>query len=502
MTTVVHDHLALDATELTKKFGSNIALNKVNLKIPAGRIHALLGMNGSGKSTFVKVLSGFHTANSGTVSVGGRDLHDGAIAFVHQDLGLVDELSVLHNLHLGSTPPLKFGRVDEAAEREIGRQKLAAFGLEHLVDRNVGELRMAEKTIVAIIRALQQTEQGGSLLVLDEPTSSLASSETAQLLEVMRDCAARGLGVLFISHRLSEVMAVADDVTVLRGGRVVHQSAVDDTSIDEIVATMTGSELHTLESLAEASSHDAQEQRQAPAALVLEATDLKGTVLNGVDLRVHSGEIVGITGLLGSGIEEIGAQLSGRSAPAGGSLTYLGNPLTRKVAKEVGYVTANRIHSAVLPGMSTRENASFTTLKKYLRRGTVSVAHERAAMRDWFRELDLYPLDTEIGMLELSGGNQQKVLFARWLSTHPQLLVAEEPSQGIDVHAKAQLLAKLREVAEQGLAVVLISGEPEEILPACDRMIVLAEGRVQEEFHAPLSITSIMSTIHAGSSRD
>lgn len=503
MGAVVHDQLALDATGLTKRFGSNLALGDVDLKIPAGRIHALLGMNGSGKSTLVKILSGFHTANSGAVSVGGQPLHDGAIAFVHQDLGLVDELSVLHNLGLGGKPPLRLGRIDVAEERAIGRENLAGFGLEHLAERQVGELRMAEKTIVAIVRALQRTREGGELLVLDEPTSALATSETAQLLEVMRDCAARGMGVLFISHRLAEVMSVADDVTVLRGGRVVHQSPVRETSIDEIVAAMTGSELHALEeTLAEAVAHDASTHEGVELPVVLEVEALSGSILDRVDLQVRSGEIVGVTGLLGSGLEEIGALLSGRAEPAGGVLRYLGGKLNRKTAKQVGYVTANRIHSAVLPGMSTRENASFTTLKNYLRGGVISVPRERTAIRRWFEELTVYPLDTEIGMLQLSGGNQQKVLFARWLSTHPRLLIAEEPAQGIDVHAKAQLLAKLREYAEQGLAVVLISGEPEEIVAACDRMIVLSEGRIAEEFHAPLSITSILSAIHVGSSRD
>lgn len=502
MSAVAQDQLALDARGITKRFGSNLALDDVDIKIPAGRIHALLGMNGSGKSTFVKVLSGFYSANSGTVSVGGQPLRDGAIAFVHQDLGLVDELSVLHNLGLGSRPPMKHGIIDVAAERAAGREMLSSFGLEQLADRQVGELRMAEKTVVAIARALEQTAEGGELLVLDEPTSTLATSETTQLLDVMRDCAARGLGVLFISHRLAEVMAVADDVTVLRGGRIVLQSAVRDTSMDEIVAAMTGSELHVLEGLAEASAADAIVADSAERPVVLEAEGLTSSVLDGVDLQVRNGEIVGITGLLGSGVEEIGGLLSGRSKPAGGTVRYQGAVLGRSAAKKIGFVTANRIRSAVLPGLSTRENASFTTLKHYLSGGVVSVPKERAAMRHWFEELTVYPLDTEIGMLQLSGGNQQKVLFARWLSTHPDLLIAEEPAQGIDVHAKAQLLAKLREFAEQGLGVVLISGEPEEIYAACDRMVVLSEGRAVEEFHAPLSITSILSAIHAEVSHD
>lgn len=502
MSAVAHDRMALHAAGVSKSFAGTLALNKVDVTIPAGRIHALLGMNGSGKSTFVKILSGFHAANSGTISVAGQPLRDGAIAFVHQDLGLVDELSVVQNLGLGSRPPMKRGTIDVAAERAAAREMLVAFGLEHLVDRKVGDLRMAEKTIVAIARALEQTRDGGQVLVLDEPTSTLATSETTQLLDVMRDCASRGLGVLFISHRLAEVMSVADDVTVLRGGRVVLQSAVRDTSVDEIVAAMTGSEREALESLAETSAHDAALTDASELPTVLEARGVAGSVITGLDLQVRRGEIVGITGLLGSGLEEIGAILSGRSRARSGALRYDGMELNRRTARQIGYVTANRIRSAVLPGMTTRENASFTTVRNYLRRGVISVDHERAAMQRWFEDLAVYPLDTEIGMLQLSGGNQQKVLFARWLSTEPRLIIAEEPSQGIDVHAKAQLLARLRTAAEEGLAVVLISGEPEEIAAACDRMIVLSEGRVAEEFHAPLSITSILSAIHSEGPRD
>lgn len=502
MGVVEQDNLALDARGVTKRFGSNLALDGVDVQIKPGRIRALLGMNGSGKSTFVKVLSGFHPADSGTIAVGGKPLRDGAIAFVHQDLGLVDELSVLHNLGLGSTPPMKRGVIDNAAERAAGREMLSSFGLEHLAERPVGELRMAEKTVVAIARALEQTRGGGRLLVLDEPTSSLATSETAQLLEVMRDCAARGLGMLFISHRLAEVMAVADDVTVLRGGRIVLQSAVSDTSIDAIVAAMTGREGQSLEELAEVTASDAKRSESVPSPVVLDVSGLAGSVLDGVDLCVRRGEILGITGLLGSGVEEIGGLLSGRTVPIAGEIRYQGSRLSRKIARSIGYITANRVHSAVLTGLSTRENASFTTLKSYLRGAVLSVARERAAMKRWFEDLAVHPLDTEIGMLQLSGGNQQKVLFARWLATSPDLLVAEEPAQGIDIHAKAQLLAKLREFAEQGLAVVLISGEPEEIYAACDRMVVLSGGRVADEFHAPLSVTPILSAIHAEVSHD
>ena len=502
MVTVAQSPPALLVENLTKQFGSNLALDNVSLEVPTGSIHALLGMNGSGKSTLVKILSGFYTSDGGQVTVDGKSLHDSDIAFVHQDLGLVDELSVLQNLNLGGTPPLKHGRIDTQAERENGRASLATFGLEGVVDMKLGELQMSEKTIVAIARALQHATNECKLLVLDEPTSTLPSAEASKLLEVMRGCAKNGISILFISHRLAEVISVADMVTVLRGGRVAHKSKVTDTSIEQIVSSMTGSELRTLEDLEASTAADVKKQDKNSMPVVLETSSLSGDVITEMDLEIRKGEIVGITGLLGSGIEEIGLLLSGRTKPRTGTISHLGNSLNSASARTVGYVTANRVKNSILPGFTTRENASFTTIKKYLKKGIISLRAEKNAMYEWFKELLVYPLDTEIGMLQLSGGNQQKVLFARWLATKPALLIAEEPAQGIDVHAKAQLLTKLREYAEDGLTVVLISGEPEEIIAACDRMIVLNEGRKIGELTAPISTTSLLSLIHKGKAND
>lgn len=493
---------ALSVTQLTKRFGSNLALNEVNLEIKRGSIHALLGMNGSGKSTLVKILSGFYQADNGEVLIGGETLHDGSIAFVHQDLGLIDELSVIENLGIGNKIPVKFGVIDTATERKISLNSLSDFEIEHLADRRVSDLSMAEKTIVAIARALKQAEKDCDLLVLDEPTSALPTSETVQLMRVMKECAARGIGVLFISHRLAEVMDNCDEATVLRGGNVTQFSKISETNVDEIVSSMTGSQLDKFESLTAASAQDAKGREESDFPIVLETKELCGDTIDQLNLIIRAGEIVGITSLLGEGVEEIGALLSGRQKPESGSLYYLNQILNSKKSNDIGYVTANRVRSAIFPGLSTRENASFTTLKNYLSKGRISLKKERQAIAHEFNQLAVYPDNTEIDITMLSGGNQQKVLFARWLSTSPKLVIAEEPSQGIDVHSKAVLLSKLREHAERGLAVVLISGEPEEITPACDRIIVLKKGRMFQEFKAPISTSKVLSAIHTGSTRD
>jgi ABC-type sugar transport system ATPase subunit len=489
----------LSVEGLTKRFGPTTALNGVDLTIHPGSIHALIGMNGSGKSTLVKALSGFHQPDEGRVVVNGREAglegEDSALAFVHQDLALVEELSVLENLALGRRLATRRGRVDWREERTRARRSLAPFDLQHVADVAIADLTKAEATIVAIARALERREQGCTVLVLDEPTSTLPASETEQLLGVMRDCARDGLGILFISHRLREVLSVSDDVTVLRNGEVSHAGRTGDATLEGLVSAMTGGARAAL--TADAASATASSSRAASTAeAVLEATGVTGGVLAGVDLRVAPGEIVGIAGLLGSGVEDLGRLLSGRERPTAGSILLKGEPVDRLSAREVGFIPADRGADGVLGGLTTRENASITHPARFLRSGRISRKVERAEMQRWFAEMTVKPADTEADILSLSGGNQQKVLLARTLFVGPQLLVAEEPTQGVDVYAKTQILGRLQAYAAEGLAVVLLSGEPEEISSVCDRMLVLSGGRIGAEFPAPFSTGDVLAAMH------
>lgn len=498
MTLIAQGPTALTVQGLTKRFGNNRALDDVDLEIVPGRIHALLGMNGSGKSTLVKVLSGYHAPDAGEISVAGRPLRDAHVLFVHQDLGLVESMTVAENLGLGGDLPMRAGIVDRTAERSRARAALAPFGLSHLVDRRMSALRMAERTIIAIARALLQRTEESNLLVLDEPTSALPTAEAQQLLDVMRDCAREGMGLLFVTHRLSEVLSVADDVTVLRSGRVVLHEATAETSLDRIVSSMAGAEVGRLTGTPLGSESDVTASA-SENPIALQAVELSGDVLQALNLEVREGEIVGVAGLLGSGIEELAPLLSGRAAPASGSVSVSGDRLHKNSQNRVGYVPANRVVQSVLTGLTARENASLPTISSYLRGGALSLQAERNAMKRWFERMTVRPLDTEIGMQQLSGGNQQKVIFARWLAADPAVLIADEPTQGVDVHAKAQILETLRQFAAEGLAVVLISGEPEEIASACDRLVILFEGRVVAEHHAPLDAHAVLAALHTES---
>ena len=260
---------AVQITNLVKRFGANTALDEVSLQVAPGSVHALLGMNGSGKSTVVKILSGYHQADSGEIRVGDIGGKPGRIAFVHQDLALIQDMTVLENFFLGRRPATRAGVIDWATERAEARRWLDLFQIGDLVDTELSQITKAEQTIVAIARALSQGDGDIALLVLDEPTSSLPAAETQQLLRVMRDVAGQGIGILFVTHRLAEVMAIADEISVLRNGRLVYRSAVADTSVSSIAAAMAGKELEEYESEAshDAATIDESDAREVPVSV-------------------------------------------------------------------------------------------------------------------------------------------------------------------------------------------------------------------------------------------
>lgn len=490
---MTESHPALRAKSVSKSFGDNAALDDFHVEIPAASVHALVGMNGSGKSTFVKILAGFYQRDAGTVEVGGTgDNFCDRIAFVHQDLALVESLTVLENLSLGYDVPTRWWRIDRGAERARVIKALEPFGLERKIDTAVDALSKAEKTIVAIARALQASADC-SLLVLDEPTSTLPARETQRLLDVTTQCAESGLGVLFISHRLGEVMRVSDAVTVLRNGKAVHSAPTSELSVDRIVAAMGGSSVAPV--ALETPISTSTDRVDKP--VTLRARNLSGETLRGIDLDVHRGEVLGVAGILGSGVEELGLLLTGRGNPTDGTVVLHETDVARSVHK-IGFVPANRASHAVLPGLTARENATISDIRPYLSRGRINVHTERTRMYELFEAMGVHPLDPDGDMLALSGGNQQKVLISRWLAVNPDILVADEPTQGIDVYAKGEILTKLRQHAADGLAVVLISGEPEEIAAACDRMVVINNGRVSADLPAPIDVSSVLTEMHKG----
>jgi ribose transport system ATP-binding protein len=475
---------ALEVRGLSKVFASQRALDDVDLTVEPGEIRALLGQNGSGKSTLIKILSGFYKPGGGTVSVAGQDLAFGnpvsaeraGLRFVHQDLGLVAGLSVIDNLALGHgySASSRF-RIQWRREEAVARSALLTLGFDIDPRRHVSELSVSQRTAVAIARALSPRRGQTVLLVLDEPTANLPSTDADAILRLMQRVSEAGVGVLFVSHHLDELSRVADSVTVLRDGQAVATSAMRDVTQDTLVRLMTGRALR-----------DQAWRTSTPGEAVLAVEDLTGDVVRQAGFTVRAGEIVGIAGLTGSGREEL-AELVYGSRPRRGRITVSGReipPMAPHVSSAlgIGLVPADRHANAILTDGSVRENIGIANPRRHLRRGAISRRSEKRDIGGWLARLAVVPQQTERPASTLSGGNQQKVILARWLRHGSKVLVLDDPTQGIDIAAKAEIYAQLNEVAASGTAVLLVSSDNEEICLISDRVLVLRSGRFVAEF--------------------
>ena len=492
---------ALVARGLSKAFGGVPALNSVDLTIGSGEVHALLGENGSGKSTFIKVLSGFHRPDAGEVTIDGRPVTLGSAEsayasgcrFVHQDLGLVETESVLDNLYLNAGFPSRWGTVLGGAARTRAREELAVVGLEGLDLRApVAALSPAVKTGVAVTRALLRDDSvEARLLVLDEPTATLPDDEVRQLLDIVHRVAGAGVGVLYVTHRLDEVFEVADTVTVLRAGHRVATEPIAALDRRRLINLLVGSELDETHAVSEALHSEHGET-------VLAVRALDAGPVRGLDLDVRPGDLIGIAGITGSGRETVLGALFGATPRDGGTIEVDGRPVpsmrpNAAMACGLAYLPSDRKVHGGLMELSARENLTLADLSPFWKRFRLSRTAEVAEAGVWFERLGVRPSGGHDRALStFSGGNQQKVLFGKWLRRRPKVFLLDEPTQGVDVGAKAELHRQLLSAAEAGAAVVVSSSDVDELAALCHRVLVLRDGRVVADLTGPnVSVGSI-----------
>lgn len=473
---------ALSLRGISKRFGRSQALDDVALEIRHGEIHALVGQNGSGKSTLVKILAGFHQPDAGTAFASGQRITLGDpeaatkhnIRFVHQDLGLVDSLNAIENVALGAGYDTSFGRIVWRRETEAVGASLRSLGYTFDVRRPVGELTPSERVGVAVARALRGWHHSGEsgLLVLDEPTASMPAPEVARLFEVIQAVRDSGTPVLYVSHRFEEIFRLADRATILRDGRVVATRPMDELDHDGLVELLLGRRL-SLE------HYDSVVKDRAQP--VIEAIGIGGEILEHLDLAVPRGEVLGVAGVTGSGREELAKLLFGVAKLRCGSLRIEGKTVTsftpsEAIAHGIGLVPGDRHHQGIVPGR-VRENMTLVDLAEFWSAGRLRRREEVKEVNSWIRRLSLTPADPEAPIESLSGGNQQKVMVAKWLRVKPRVLVLEEPTQGVDVGSKADIHHLLRDAAASGVSVIVVSTDLEELVHLCDRVVVIVGGR-------------------------
>lgn len=494
----------LDIKGLEKTFPGVRALKGVNLTVNKGEIHALMGENGAGKSTLIKVLTGIYQKNGGTICFDGEEINartpieanEKGISTIYQELNLVLFQTVYENLFLGREPRTKFGSIDRKAMISEAKRILEKLGIEIDVTRPLKNYSTAIQQMVAIARAVSINAK---LVIMDEPTSSLDTHEVQVLFRIIRQLKSKGISVIFISHKLDEIFEICDRLTVFKDGEYVGDYDIGELNQLKLISLMVGKDTVELE-------RNKQGYEFANAKVIAEMKDIRqGMRLNGINIEIKQGEVVGLAGLLGSGRTELAQVLFGSGMPDNGEIFWWGEKAgihspADAIKKGMGFCTEDRKTEGIIPHLSVRENITIALLPKLNSFGFVKTKEQDEIVRSYIDRLKIKTPTPEQAICNLSGGNQQKVLLARWMCMNPKLMILDEPTRGIDVGAKAEIEQLIQEFSKSGISVLMISSEIAELERNCDRIIVMREGRVIGELAGDqISQDKVMETIARGS---
>lgn len=470
---------------ITKRFPAVTALDKVDFEVRAGEVHALLGENGAGKSTLMKILDGMHRPDEGHIYLEGRmidpasplDAKKAGIVLIHQELSLVPQMTVAENIFLGSLPMKWPGRLDRSTLYARAGAILERLECDFPPQAVVETLSIAKKQMVEIARALVFTPK---IVVFDEPTASLTDHEKRILFKIIHDLKAAGVGIVYISHRMDEIFEISDRISVLRDGQYRGTANTAETDEDAVTRLMIGRSLEKLH----------YSERDVAGEVVLE---VRGLTVDGlfenIDLEVRRREIVGMYGLVGAGRSELAETLFGLRAPSSGEILLGGAPLVMAspidaIAAGIALVPENRKEQGLVLGMNCRDNITLALLQQVAKGGWLDGGKESAVYDKYQKSLAIKSPSFAQLVLNLSGGNQQKIVIGKWLATHPKLLILDEPTRGIDVGSKAEIHNLIRDLADQGYAVIVISSEMPEVMGVSDRIVAMYNGRITASFDA------------------
>ena len=471
--------MTLEMRNICKSFGSNAVLKNVGFSLKGGEICALVGENGAGKSTLMNVLGGVLPADSGEILIDGKPVQfhspseslQAGIAFIHQELNLINDLPIYENMFIGRELKKKNGLLDAERMRRETQETFDRMGFELDPQTMVRDLDASYKQIVEIFRALMMQ---ASMIIMDEPTSSLTGSEIERVFGMMRTLRAHGVGIVFISHKLREVLEICDRYTVLRDGNLVATGDVADVTTDDLARYMVGHDVRT---------QALQRQRERRQEVLRGEALSDGVHFRDVSFSVRSGEVLGVTGLLGDGRSELFQTVFGAGGEYSGTVFFEGKPVRMKSVMQavelgIGYVPRNRKENGILKDMSILENGSIVTLPRLVKNGLIDRSRQSEEFDRQVKGLRIRMGGKNDPVTSLSGGNQQKVVLAKWLSSGPKVLIMDNPTQGVDVGAKEDIYDIILNLADAGVAIVVLSSEAQEIIRVCDRALVMYHGAV------------------------
>jgi inositol transport system ATP-binding protein len=469
----------LEVQNLSKTFSGVKALDQVALKIKKGEVHALMGENGAGKSTLMKILAGMHTPDAGEIIFEGTLLQPGkdlkrlsaGVSMIHQEMLLVPEMTVAQNIFLGKE--IRKGASWWVDDRGINQQAtalLAHAGVALDAQTQIKHLSVAGMQMVEIVKAISKNAK---IIIMDEPTSALSDKEVHTLFTIIGELKARGIAIIYISHKMEEIFAVADTITVLRDGKYIQTKPAAEMDPDSLITLMVGRELNTL--------FPQRPDQPGPVLLAVKGLGRKGAFAD-ISFEVRAGEVLGIAGLMGAGRTEIARAIYGLDAPDTGEIYIKGEKAAIRTPQQairhrIGYVSEDRKEVGLVLDLSVRQNMTLASLKKHRRGIFIQAESERSDVRKMISTLHIKTAHTDQPVRNLSGGNQQKVVIAKVLLAEPEIIILDEPTRGIDVGAKFEIYKLIKDLAATGMAVILISSELPEILGMSDRVLVMAQGR-------------------------
>ncbi|MEW8985428.1 MAG: sugar ABC transporter ATP-binding protein [Bacillus sp. (in: firmicutes)] len=482
-----------------KAFGSNQVLSGVDFNLREGEVHALMGENGAGKSTLMNILTGLHARDKGTILIDGKETYFAnpkeaerqGIAFIHQELNIWPDMTVVDNLFIGKEMSSNWGLLKSKEMKALAIEQFKRLSVDIPLNMEAGQCSVGQQQMIEIAKALLTDTK---VIIMDEPTSALTEREIQKLFEVIRSLKQEGVSIVYISHRMEEIFEICDRITVMRDGRTVDTKAIPETNFDEVVKKMVGREL--------TERFPARNPSPAEVVLEVEHATRKGWFKD-VSFKVRQGEIVGFSGLMGSGRTEIMRALFGLDRLDQGEVRMFGKKVViRKpvdaVNHGIGFITEDRKDEGLVLDFSVRENMVLPSISGFTKKGLISTQSEKLFVDALIKRLQIKTHSAETAAGNLSGGNQQKVVIAKWIGIGPKLLILDEPTRGVDVGAKREIYQLMNELTGHGVAIIMVSSELPEVLGMSDRIVVVHEGRITGELNKAEATQEKIMTLATG----